>query len=187
MGAYAFALQRFRGKKVFEMLVLMGLVVPLEIIIVPLYYDVQNMHLMNTHWAVILPTVAMNLPFGIFLLAGFIKDIPSSLLESAKMDGISDWQAIRYIIVPIIRAALISLLIFIFMWTWNSYMLPNIMIKTEAMRTLPLGLDFFRGKNSMNLPLVSAASVIISAPVVILYLIFQKNVIRGMMVGAVKG
>ena len=103
------------------------------------------------------------------------------------MDGTNEWQTLWYIVTPIIKPALISLLIFPFMWSWNAFMLPNIMIKSETMRTLPLGLDFFRGKNSQNIPLISAASNIIALPVIIVYLTFQKNLIKGMMVGAVKG
>lgn len=186
LGGYAYVHLQFRGKKIFQTLILMGLVIPLEIVIIPLYYDMQSMNLIDTHWAVILPTIAMNIPFGIFLLSGFIKDIPKSLLESARLDGTNEWQTIWYIVMPVIKPALISLLIFTFMWSWNAFMLPNIMIKSEAMRTLPLGLDFFRGKKSLNFPMISAASNIISLPVIITYLIFQKNLIKGMMVGAVK-
>ena len=187
LGAYALANLNFKGKKIFKTLILMGLVIPLEIIVIPLYYNIQSIGLMDTHWAVILPSIAMTVPFGIFLLSGFITDIPKALVESARIDGSNEFQNLWYIIIPIIKPALISLLIFTFMWTWNGFMLPNIMIKSEAMRTLPLGLDFFRGKNNQNIPLIAAASNMIALPVIIIYLIFQKNLIKGMMIGAVKG
>lgn len=187
LGAYALAKLNFKGKSVYKTLIVMGLVIPLEIIVIPLFYDMQSMNLMDTHWAIILPTIAMNVPFGTFLLSGFIKDIPSSLLESAKIDGASEWKTLWRIVAPIIKPALISLLIFVFMWSWNAFMLPNIMVRSEEMRTLPLGLDFFRGKNTQNTPLIAAASNIISLPVIIIYLVFQRNLIKGMMVGAVKG
>lgn len=187
LGGYAMAVLKFKGKGIYKTLIVMGLVIPLEIIVIPLFYDMQSMGLMDTHWAIILPTIAMNVPFGTFLLSGFIKDIPASLLESARIDGSTEWKNLWYIVAPIIKPALISLLIFTFMWSWNAFMLPNIMVKSEAMRTLPLGLDFFRGKNTQNIPLIAAASNIISLPVIIMYLVFQKNLIKGMMVGAVKG
>lgn len=187
LSSYAMSCLKFKGRNLFQTLIVMGLVIPLEIIVIPLFYDMKSMGLMNTHWAVILPTIAMNVPFGTFLLSGFVKEIPASLLESARMDGTNEWQTLWYIVAPIIKPALISLLIFTFMWSWNAFMLPNIMIKSETMRTLPLGLDFFRGKNSQNIPLISAASNIIALPVIIVYLTFQKNLIKGMMVGAVKG
>lgn len=187
LGAYTLANLQFRGKKIFQTFILAGLVIPLEIIIIPLYYDMQSMHLMNSHWAVILPTIAMNIPFGIFLLSGFIQDIPGSLIESARIDGANEWQTLWRIVTPIIKPALISLLIFIFMWSWNAFMLPNIMVRSESLRTLPLGLDFFRGKHTQNIPLIAAASNMIALPVIIIYLVFQKNLIKGMMVGAVKG
>lgn len=187
LGAYALARLHFPGKAIYKTLIVMGLVIPLEIVMIPLFYDMQSMNLMDTHWAIILPTIAMNVPFGTFLLSGFIKDIPSSLLESAKIDGANEWKCLWYIVAPIIKPALISLLIFVFMWSWNAFMLPNIMVRSEELRTLPLGLDFFRGKNTQNIPLIAAASNIISMPVIIIYLVFQKNLIKGMMVGAVKG
>ena len=92
LGAYALAKLEFRGKAIYKTLVVMGLVIPLEIIVIPLFYDLQSMNLMDTHWAIILPTIAMNVPFGTFLLSGFIKDIPGSLLESAKIDGASELE-----------------------------------------------------------------------------------------------
>lgn len=185
-GAYAFTCMKFRGRALLETVMMVGLVLPVEIIVIPLFYDLKSMGLMDTLWSIILPSIAMNMAFGIFLLRGFIQDIPGSLLESARIDGSNEWQNIRYIILPLVKPALISLLIFVFMSSWNSFMLPNIMIKSEAMRTLPLGLDFFRGKNNTNVPLTAAASNIIAAPVILIYLVFQRNMIRGMMVGAVK-
>ena len=184
--AYAFASLKFRFRGILEIIMMIGLVLPLEIVIIPLFFNLRSMGLINTLWAVILPSTAMSLAFGIFLLRGFIKDIPISLLESARIDGSNEWQNIWYIIIPLIKPALISLLIFTFMSSWNGFMLPNIMIRSESMRTLPLGLDFFRGKYSQNIPLTAAASNMIALPVIIIYLTFQRNMIRGMMVGAVK-
>ena len=89
LGSYALARLNFPGKGIYKTLVVMGLVIPLEIIVIPLFYDMQSMNLMDTHWAIILPTIAMNVPFGTFLLSGFIKDIPASLLESARIDAVS--------------------------------------------------------------------------------------------------
>jgi len=184
--AYAFANLKFRFRGLLEIIMMIGLVLPLEIVVVPLFFNLRSMGLINTLWAVILPSIAMSLAFGIFLLRGFIKDIPVSLLESARIDGSNEWQSIWYIILPLIRPALISLLVFSFMSSWNEFMLPNIMIRSESMRTLPLGLDFFRSKYSQNIPLTAAASNMIALPVILIYLTFQRNMIRGMMVGAVK-
>lgn len=186
LAAYAFSTMKFKGRGVLETLMMLGLILPQEIVIIPLFYDLKSMGLIDTLWAVILPSIAMNLAFGIFLLRGFIKDVPPAMLEAAKIDGCNEWQNLRFIITPLIIPALISLLIFVFMSSWNGFILPNIMIKSESMRTLPLGLDFFRGKNTQNIPLTAAASNIIALPVVLIYLMFQRNLIRGMMVGAVK-
>jgi raffinose/stachyose/melibiose transport system permease protein len=167
-------------------MIMVGLVLPVELVAIPLFYNLKSMGLIDTLWAIILPTIAINLAFGTFLLRGFIKDIPDSILESARIDGTNEFQNIWYIILPLIRPALISLLVFVFMYSWNGFMLPNIMIRSEAMRTMPLGLNFFRGKYNYNIPLSAAACNIIAMPVIVIYLIFQRNMIRGMMAGAVK-
>jgi raffinose/stachyose/melibiose transport system permease protein len=184
--SYAFALLKFRFRSILEIIMMVGLVLPLEIVIIPLFYDLRTMGLLDTLWAVILPTISMTLAFGIFLLGGFIRDIPASLLESARIDGSNEWQNIYHIVIPLIRPALISLLIFVFMDSWNGFMLPNIMINSDASRTLPLGLDFFRATYTNIIPLTAAASNMIALPVIIIYLTFQRNMIRGLMVGAVK-
>ena len=132
--------------------------------------------------------IALNIPFSVFLLKGFIKDVPKSLVESAvRIDGAKEITILWKVIAPIIKPAMVSVVILIFMWTWNDFMLSNIMLRDDRMRTLPLGLSFFKGKYTRDIPLLtSAASTIIMTPVLLVYLVFQKYMIKGLTMGAVK-
>lgn len=184
--SHAMVYYKFRGKELVNILILIGLIIPFEIIIIPLFYNMKFVGLLGTRAPVYLTHIALNLPFSVFLLRGFIKDIPMSLVESARMDGAKELTVLRKIIVPVIKPALVTIVILIFMWTWNDFMLANIMLRDDKMRTLPLGLSFFKGKFTRDIPLTSAASTIIMTPVMLIYLIFQKHMIKGLMMGAVK-
>lgn len=184
--AYAMVYFDFKGKKVINMLVLLGLIIPVEIVIIPLFYNMKFVGLLGTRAPVYLTHIALNIPFAVFLLQGFVKDIPKSLVESARMDGAKEFTILRKIIAPLIVPALVSLVILIFMWTWNDFMTSNIMLKDDSVRTLPLGLSFFKGKYSRDIPMTAAASTIIMTPVLLVYLMFQKYMIKGLTMGAVK-
>ena len=184
--AYAMAYYDFKGKAIVNSLILIGLIIPFEIVIIPLFYNMKEIGLLGTRASVFLTHIALNIPFSVFLLRGFIKDIPKSIIESARMDGASELVVLRKIVVPVIAPAMISIVILIFMWTWNDFMLANIMLRDDRVRTLPLGLGFFKGKFTRDIPLTSAASVIIMAPVFLVYVMFQKHMIKGLTMGAVK-
>ncbi len=185
--AYAMAYYDFVGKGLVNALILAGLIIPFEIIIIPLFYNMKFIGLLGTRAPVYLTHIAMNIPMSVFLIIGFIKDIPKELVESARMDGAGEFTVMRKIVVPIIVPALVSVVILIFMWTWNDFMLSNIMLREDNIRTLPLGLSFFKGKFSRDIPMTSAASTIIMSPVFLVYMIFQKWMIKGLTMGAVKG
>lgn len=184
--AYAMAYYDFRGKAIINSFILLGLIIPFEIVIIPLFYNMKFVGLLGTRAPVYLTHIALNIPFSVFLLKGFISDIPKSLIESARMDGARELTILRKIVVPIIIPAIVSVAILIFMWTWNDFMLSNIMLRDDSVRTLPLGLSFFKGKFSRDIPLTSAASTIIMTPVLLVYLVFQKYMIKGLTMGAVK-
>ncbi len=184
--SYAMVYYEFPGKEIVNILILIGLIIPFEIIIIPLFFNMKFVGLLGTRAPVYLTHIALNIPFCVFLLRGFIKDIPVSLVESARIDGAREITVLYKIIVPVIRPALVTIIILIFMWTWNDFMLSNIMLRDDKMRTLPLGLSFFKGKFTRDIPLTSAASTIMMTPVLLLYLIFQKHMIKGLTIGAVK-
>lgn len=187
LAAYAFTYLRFIGRKMLLSIILFGLLVPVELIVIPLFHDMKAFHLLNTHWAVILPQTAISIPLGIFVLNSFMRKIPKALLESARMDGATESRVLFSIILPVIKPAVISLLILTAMGCWNSFMLPNIMLQDDSMRTLTVGLSAFRTRFTVDYALSSAGAMIVAMPMIIVYLVFQRNIIEGMMSGSMKG
>lgn len=186
LAAYAFALRRFRGSTALFALLMVGLTVPLDILIIPLYYEMLKLHLLNTLWALILPQVAMSLPFGVLLLRAFIQDLPRELLDAARIDGCSEGRLLVYIVLPLCRPPLLSLLVFVFMWTWNQFLLPLVLTQSDSARTIPVGLSVFQGRYVTELPLLMAGVTIAFLPVVAVYVFFQRHIIKGITAGALK-
>ena len=187
MAGYAFGLMRFRGQNALFYVFLLGLMVPMEAIIVPLYYDFRDIGLTNTYWGLILPQIATSVAFGTFWMRAFFRGVPRSLVEAARIDGASSWFTLWRVLLPLARPAVLTMTVLLFMWTWNEFLLALVMVSDEDLRTAPLGLSFFQGRNTSDLTLLAAGSVIVALPVVILYVFLQRHFIRGMLTGAVKG
>jgi raffinose/stachyose/melibiose transport system permease protein len=187
LAGYAFGLMRFRGSGVLFYLILLGLMIPLEAMIVPLYYDFRDLGLTDTYWALILPQVGVSVAFGTFWMRAFFRSVPRSLVEAARIDGASSAFTLWRILLPLARPAVLTMTVLLFMWTWNEFLLALVMISDESLRTAPLGLSFFQDRNTQNLTLLAAGSVIVALPVVVLYVFLQRHFIRGMLSGAVKG
>jgi raffinose/stachyose/melibiose transport system permease protein len=186
LAAYAFATMRFRGRQLLFAVLLAGLTIPLEILIIPLFYQMLHLHLVDSLWSLILPQIAVGLPFGVLLLRAFIQDLPRDLMDAGRMDGCGQLRLLLHVVLPLCRPALLSLLVFIFMWTWNQFLLPLIMIQSEGARTLPIGLSYFQGRYITDLPLLMAGVTITFLPVVVVYVFFQRQIIRGVTTGAVR-
>jgi raffinose/stachyose/melibiose transport system permease protein len=187
LSGYAFGLMRFRGSQVLFYLFLFGLTIPMEAVIVPLYYDMRDLSLVNTYWALILPQTASSVAFGTFWMRAFFRGVPRSLVEAARIDGASSWFTLWRVLLPLARPAVLTMTVLLFMWTWNEFLLALVMVSDEGLRTAPLGLSFFQGRNESNLTLLAAGAVIVATPVVIVYVFLQRHFIRGMLSGAVKG
>jgi raffinose/stachyose/melibiose transport system permease protein len=186
LAGYAFGQMRFRGEQVLFYLFLLGLMVPLEATIVPLYYDLRDLGLTDTYWALILPQSGVSVAFGTFWMRAFFRSVPRSLVEAARLDGSSSWSTLWRVIMPLARPAVLTMVVLVFMWTWNEFLLALVMVSDEDLRTAPLGLAFFQGRNTSDEALLAAGSLIVAAPVVIVYLFLQRHFIRGMLSGAVK-
>jgi raffinose/stachyose/melibiose transport system permease protein len=186
LAAYAFSQYKFWGKEIIFAVILVGLAIPLDILVIPLFYNLLELNLLNTHWAVILPTAAKILPFGVLLVRSFIDELPDEILDAGKIDGCSSLQILRHIVVPLSMPCITSLLVFTFMWTWNLFILPVIFIQKDDMRTLPVGLNYYQGRYATDIPLLMAGATISSLPIVIIYLFFQRQFIKGIMAGALK-
>ncbi len=187
LGGYAFGMMRFRGEQALFYLFLLGLMVPLEATIVPLYYDLRDLSLTDTYWSLILPQVGLSTAFGVFWMRAFFRTVPRSLVEAARLDGSSSWATLWRVIVPTARPAILTMMVLIFMWTWNEFLLALVMVSQENLRTAPLGLAFFQGQHTTDFTLLAAGAVIVAAPVVVLYVFLQRHFIRGVLSGAVKG
>src|SRR5215212_5824788 len=184
LAGYAFGMMRFRGDQALFYLFLLGLMVPLESTVVPLYYDLRDLGLTDTYAALIFPQVGVSVAFGTFWMRAFFRSVPRSLVEAARLDGSSSWSTLRRVVLPLARPAVLTMLVF--MWTWNEFLLALVMVSDEDLRTAPLGLAFFQGRNTSDEALLAAGALIVAAPVVLVYLFLQRHFIRGMLSGAVK-
>jgi raffinose/stachyose/melibiose transport system permease protein len=184
LGGYAFATMRFRGAKTLFYLFILGLIIPTEATIVPLYYDVKAMGLLDTYWALIILEVSGEVAFGIFWMRAAFMSAPRSLLEAARMDGASTWRTLWSIMVPFARPAILTLTVLTFADSWDEFFLA--LVFTISHNTAPAGLASFSGRYTTNIALVSAAAVIVAIPIVIVFIIFQREFLRGMLTGALK-
>jgi raffinose/stachyose/melibiose transport system permease protein len=187
LGGYAFGLMRFRGSEALFYVMLLGLMIPTEAIIVPLYYDFRDLGVVNTYWALILPQIGTSVAFGTFWMRAYFRTVPRSLVEAARIDGASSWFALWRVLLPLARPAVLTMTVLLAMWTWNEFLLALVMVSDEGLRTAPLGLSFFQGRNQADLTLLAAGAVIVAMPIVLLYVFLQRHFIRGMLSGAVKG
>ena len=183
---YAFAMLPVPGRKFLFPLMLLGYMVPFEAVIIPLYHLMNRMNLTDTYWALILPQVGLSVSFGTLWMSSFFRAAPRELVDAAAIDGCNRWQVLWRILWPLARPAVLTLVVLVFMWTWNEFLLALVMVQKETMRTLPVGLAFFQGRYSANIPLMAAGSLIVAAPILLVYILFQRYFIRGMLGGAVK-
>jgi len=187
MAGYAFGTMRFRGSSVLFYLLLLGLMVPSEAVIVPLYYDLKALGLTDTYVSLIFPQVAQSLAFGTFWMRAYFRSSSHELVEAARVDGAGHGRIFWSILLPMGRPALLTMVLLVFMWTWNEFLLPLVMITDESLRTAPLGLSNFQGQYTAGTALLAAAAVLVALPVVLVFLFTQRHFIRGMVEGGVKG
>jgi raffinose/stachyose/melibiose transport system permease protein len=184
---YAFGTMRFPGCDLLFYVMLTGIVVPFESLIVPLYYSFRDVGLTDSYWGLILPQTALSISFGTFWMRAFFRSLPPELSDAARVDGASSWRILWRVLVPIGRPAILTMVLLVFMWTWNEFLLALVMISDDAHRTAPLGLSAFQSRYGVDVPGVSAAAVFVAAPVVILYVLLQRQFLRGMLAGSIKG
>lgn len=188
MFAYAVARLRFAFRDSLRMSTMIGMFLPLQCIMIPLAVLVRNLHISNTLWAVIVPYIAFNTPFAVMVLYGYMRSLPLELEESACIDGASLWTCFTKIIVPNVKSAIATVVIFVFMSVWNEYNLAMVLLNRNNLKTLPLGLVFFKGEHTTDWGAMGATMVIASIPTVIIYALFSQQVEKAMTVsGAVKG
>ncbi|WP_127131425.1 carbohydrate ABC transporter permease [Georgenia sp. SYP-B2076] len=186
MAGYALGAFDFRGSQAFFYLFLLGLMVPTEAIVVPLFFDFQAVGLTNTVWAIALPQVAQSVAFGTFWMRSYFRGANRSIIEAARLDGAGHVRVLWSVLVPVARPAIVTLVLLTFMWTWNEFLIPLVMSPNSQLRTAPLGLALFQGQYVQGTTLLAAGAVLVALPVVVLYLFLQRHFIRGMLEGAVR-
>ena len=190
--AYALARFAFPGARPLLFYFLAGLMVPLQLAVIPLFFELKALHMLGSRLGLVVVYVAINLPFAIFVLTGFFRTLPSSLHESALLDGCGEMRAFWHIMLPLARPGLVTVAIFTFLAVWNEYFLAFMFLSgagSEQIRTLPLGLA--------NIMIVSqyrtdwgmsfAGLLIITIPTLIIYVLLQRHLTKGITLGAVKG
>ena len=185
MAGYVFAKYEFRFKKLLFALVMATLMIPLEVIMIPVFKVIVATHMYNSLWGLIIPAVAS--PTAVFLVRQYYVPIPTELMEAARIDGASELKIFLRVMLPIAKPVIAVLCIFSFMWRWNDYLWPKLVINDKAQYTLQLALANFSGEYSVDWNSLLAMSVISMIPVLIVFLMFQKHIIGGMTAGGVKG
>jgi ABC-type glycerol-3-phosphate transport system permease component len=189
LAGYAFARLRFPGRTVLFALVISTLMIPTAAVVAPLYIMVSHMpgwtHAgVNTYLGLILPMVCS--PLGVFMMRQFISTLPEGLVEAARLDGASEFQIFRKVVLPLIKPAIVVLGIFTFMFQWVNFLWPLVITTTDPMRTLTVGIASLQGQFVTEWGVISAASVMTMLPVLIVFLIFQRWFVQASMAGALK-
>lgn len=186
LAGYALARRRFPGRDVIFVVFLLGLMVPFQSLMIPLYYLARDLGILGTRWAMILPGIALGLPFGIFLMRAFFQDLPEELAQAARIDGCTEFGAFWRVMLPLAFPGLATLVVFEFMSTWNAFLLPLILVQRDELRPVGLGMMFFVGRYTTERGLIAAGVILTSLPIVVLYLALQRQFIRGITAGALK-
>jgi raffinose/stachyose/melibiose transport system permease protein len=164
-------------------LFLMGLAIPLQAAIIPVYLIVIRLHMYDTLAAIILPSIAFAIPLSVLVLTNFIRDVPKELFDSMRVDGASEWGTLRHLAFPLTRPALVTVSIYNGLAIWNGFLLPLILTQSPSQRTLPLALWTFQGEFSINVPAVLASVVLTALPIVVLYAIGRRQLLSGLTAG----
>ena len=185
LAGYVFAKFKFPGRDLLFTLLLGTLMVPFPVVLIPIYLIVNNLHLLNTLFALIVPSTVS--AFGIFLMRQFIAAIPDDLIDAARLDGASEFGIYWRLIRPQLGPAMGALGIFTFLASWNDYLWPLIAINDQDKMTLPLALAFFNSSHATRYDLVMAAAVLIVLPVIAAFLFFQRQFINALVLSGMKG
>jgi multiple sugar transport system permease protein len=185
LGGYSFAKFDYPGRNLMFGVVLATLMIPLASMIIPLFMVVKSLGWVDTYWGLILP--AGTSAFGIFLMRQHMLTIPNDLIEAARLDGASEPRIFAGLILPMSKTALSSLAIFIFMWNWDSFFWPLLVTTDDLYRTLPLGIALFESSYGTNYPQLMAVAFLALLPVLIVFLVLQRNFIESLTMSSIKG
>jgi ABC-type glycerol-3-phosphate transport system permease component len=184
LGGYIFAKFNFRGKNIIFLLMLSTMMVPFQVTMIPTYLISSYLGILNSQLALIIPSMVT--AFGIFLCKQFVENVPNELLEAGRIEGAGELRIFYSIVMPSIKSALAALSIFTFMGKWNDYLWPLIAINDEIKMTVPLALNFFNSSKIMDYNVSMSAGILVMLPVIIIYLVFQRQFIEGLTLTGMK-
>lgn len=181
----AFAIVRGRGRylKLVNGMFLMGLAIPLQATIIPIYLMIIRLNLYDSLLAIVLPSVAFAIPLTVLILSNFIRDVPNELFESMRLDGCSEWQTMWRLALPLTRPAIVTVAIYNGLHVWNGFLLPLVLTQSPELRVLPLGLWTFQGEFSVNIPAVLASVVLSTLPILVIYVLGRRQLVSGLTAG----
>ncbi len=185
LAGYALGKKRFYGRTILFTIIICAMALPKQVIGIPLAQEMKLLHMSDTLWAVILPTVGW--PFGVFLMKQFSETIPNEILEAARVDGAGELKTFFSVVFPMIKPGIGALAIFTFVNTWNDYFLQLVMLTSEEKWTLPLAIANMQGEMSSDFGLIMAGAALASIPIIVVFIAFQKYFTQGIAMGAVKG
>jgi len=186
LNAYAIGIGRIKGRLWVVTLFLLATMLPQEALIYPLFTMAHQVGLGNSPWSVIIIFTVIQSAFGTYLLASVLGTFPKALLEAAALDGAGRWTVLWKVVFPIVRPTLSVLMIFFFIWTWNEFFIPLVMLTTNDTQTIPIALASLQGDRMMDAPTTNAGALISLLPAFIFFLLFQRTLTRGVTAGSVK-
>lgn len=185
--AYVLSRKKFRGRNFIYNYFIVGMLIPVHALLVPMYIQFRQAGIDNQWYTLIIPYVAFGIPISIMLMESYIKSIPIELEDAAAIDGCGFFRTMCVIILPLAMPVLATVAIIQFFASWNEFSFALILVKDDALRTIPVGLNAFKGAHDINYPRFMAAIMASMIPAMLLYFSFSKRIISGMMAGAVKG
>jgi len=186
MAAYAIARYEFRGSTLILMFFLSGMTVPLKLAIIPLFIELDRLHLLNTYAGLVLVYVAMGIPSAVFIMTGFLRSLPRELEEAPRVDGASEWRVMMQIMLPLARPAMVIVAIQNAVPIWNDFFFPLILITSDDLKTLPQGLTVFMGEFTTNWGVLFTGLSLAALPITLVYIALSRHFIAGITQGAVK-
>ncbi len=187
MAAFAIGLLKIPGSRVLLFLFVFGLTLPFTGIIVPLYYLERAIGIYNTRFAIVLPLIGLYMPFAVFWMRAHFVGVPGEISEAARVDGATIWDLFWRIHLPLARAPIASLGILMSVWTWNQFLIALVLVEDPTQRTMAGALGAFQGHYATNVPLLCAGTILILLPTLILFILFQRQIIAALLQGSVKG
>jgi raffinose/stachyose/melibiose transport system permease protein len=187
MAGFAIGLLRIPGARFLLLLFIFGLTLPFEGIITPLYFLARSMGILNTRLAIVLPLIGLFMPFAVFWMRAHFVNMPSEVSEAARVDGAGTWDLFWRIHVPLARAPMASLGILMSVWAWNQFLLALVLVEDPTQRTMAGALGAFQGHYATDIPLLCAGTILILLPTLVVFILFQRQVITALLHGSVKG